>query len=68
MLKLAFVSLGGCKFFIWISYLIDMWINKYIRKNFAILKIKKKKKTVKVDLTLSNYSSCLSLDVGGEEL
>ena len=38
MLKLAFVSLSGCKFFIQISYLIDMWINKYIMKTFAILK------------------------------
>ena len=44
MLKLAFVSLHGCKFFIQISYLIDMWINKYIMKNFAILKIIKTKK------------------------
>ena len=41
MLKLAFMSLSGCKFFIQSCYLIDMWINKYIMKNFAILKIKK---------------------------
>ena len=39
MFKLAFVSLSGCKFFIQISYLIDMWINKYIMINIAILKI-----------------------------
>ena len=39
MFKLAFVSLSDCKFFIQISYLIDMWINKYIVINIAILKI-----------------------------
>ena len=39
MLKLAFVSLSGCKFFIQISSLFDMWINKYNMKNFVILKI-----------------------------
>ena len=65
MLKLAFVSLSGCKFFIQISYLIDMGINKYIMKNFAILKIKK---AVKDDKTLFNYSFCLSPDVGGDGL
>ena len=40
MLKLAFVSLSDCKFFIQISYVIDIWINKYIMKNFTILKKK----------------------------
>ena len=44
MLKLAFVSLNGCEFFIQISYLIYMWLNKYIMKNFSVLKIKKRKK------------------------
>ena len=39
MLKLGFMSLSGCTFFIQISYIIDMWISKYIMKNFAILKI-----------------------------
>ena len=44
MLILAFVSLRSYKVFIQTSYLIDMWINKYIIENFAILKKKKKKK------------------------
>ena len=52
MLKLAFVSLSGCKFFIQISYLIDRWINKNIMKNFVILTKKKKKKKKKKQLKM----------------